>query len=203
MSDSSSRRKLARAAARLGAAHGCLLPPLVLMTDDERLEDPLGAARALPRGSMVVVRTRDPDRRRELTRRLVELSRWRGLFVLVAGDPALAAVADGLHLPEARMKEAAHWRARCPRLLITASIHSLAGLRNTAFVDALFLSPVFPTASHPGRAALTPVRANQMARLAAKPVYALGGLTAGNALRLSPRSFSGLAAIGALKAVDP
>jgi thiamine-phosphate pyrophosphorylase len=195
MSDSASRRKLARAGARLAAQSG--FPPLALLTDDERLPDPLAAARALPRGSLVVVRARQAARRQALASAMMRLARERGLFVLIAGDVALALScgADGVHLPEMRIGEAASLRAR-HRLLVTASVHSLAALRHVAYLDAVFLSPVFPTASHPGRSALGPLRAAAMANLARVPVYALGGITAENAGRLA--GFSGIAAIGAL-----
>ena len=52
------RIRLARQANLLNERAGAALPPLVLMTDDERLPDPLAAARLLPRGSMVIVRAR-------------------------------------------------------------------------------------------------------------------------------------------------
>jgi thiamine-phosphate pyrophosphorylase len=197
MSDSLTRRKLARAAARLAVQARHALPPLALFTDDERLPDPLAAARALPRGSMVVVRSRDGARRVALARAMVDLARSRALIVLVAGDGALAAAsgADGVHLPEARLGEAVAWRAR-RRFIITASVHSLAALAKAKWVDAVFLSPVFPTRSHPGRAALTAMRANAIARGACVPVYALGGIDPRNAALLS--GFAGIAAIGAL-----
>ncbi|MEJ0043739.1 MAG: thiamine phosphate synthase [Rhizomicrobium sp.] len=196
MTDCLARRKLASAAARLNASHAGagLLPPLALFTDDARLADPLAAARALPRGSLVVVRARDAARREALTRAMLALG--RDLVVLVADDPELAARsgADGLHLPERRAKDAAHWRARFPRWVLTAAAHGPA--RGDVHLDALFLSPVFPTASHPERAALTAVRANAIAQASATPVYALGGVEAGNARLL--RGFVGIAAIGAL-----
>jgi thiamine-phosphate pyrophosphorylase len=197
MSDSASRRKLARAAARLAVAARSPLPPLILMTDDERLPEPLGAARALPRGSMVILRARNDERRRVLARTLLPLVRSRGLFLFIAGDVALALAlgVDGVHLPEGRIGEAAGLRAR-HRLLITSSAHSFSALRKAAQVDAILLSPVFPTASHPGRPALGLHRANAMAGASRIPVYALGGVTADNAGRLS--GFSGIAAIGAL-----
>ena len=200
MSDSLSRRKLARAAASLAAACRSPLPFLVLMTDDERLTDPLSAARALPPGSMVVVRSRNVERRKALAADMMKLARARSLFVLIAGDAALALAlgADGVHLPEAAIGQAAALRAR-HRLIVTAAAHSLAALRYSHRLDAVFLSPLFPTASHPGRAALSPVRAAAIARLAGVPIYALGGVNAGNAGRLA--GFSGIAAIGAL-AVD-
>ena len=192
MSDSAERQRLARAAARL-AGHG---PSLVLMTDDERLPDPLTAVSALPRGSMVVVRSRDAAKRARLAGAVARIARARGLTVVIAGDAKLAVLADGLHLPERRLGEAAAWRAR-RRGIVTAAIHSLTGLRKAGYVDALFLSPVFATASHPELRPLSAVRANLIARQARVPVYALGGVTARNAMLLS--GFAGIAAIGALR----
>ncbi len=187
---------LARQAARLNVACGMagLLPPLALLTDDERLPDPLAAARALPKGSLIVVRARDPARRAALLDAMP-----RDLVRLVADDPRLAAQADGLHLPQARAGEAGHWRARHPRWLITAAAHGTVA--HDPYLDAVFLSPVFPTRSHPGRAALGAVRANAMARACGLPVYALGGIEAQNAQRL--HGFAGIAAIGALAFSSP
>ncbi|MBU6298569.1 MAG: thiamine phosphate synthase [Alphaproteobacteria bacterium] len=195
MSDSLGTRKLARAAAHLALRSRAALPPLALFTDDDRLPDPLGAARVLPRGSMVVARSRDDARRAALAAAMIALARKRDLIVLVAGDPDGA---DGVHLPEARLRCAVDWRARRPSLLITASVHSFSALSKAMHLplDAVFLSPVFRTASHPGRATLSPIRANLIARASSLPVYALGGIDAHNALLLS--GFAGIAAIGAL-----
>jgi thiamine-phosphate pyrophosphorylase len=138
------------------------LPSLVLMTDDERLPDPLAAAGALPRGSMVVIRARETKRRDELSRAILKLAHRKGLAVLIASDPEMAARlgADGLHLPEARMGETASWRARFPSLMITTTAHSFRALMlvRALPIDAVFLSPVFATRSHPDRMSLTPLR---------------------------------------------
>jgi hypothetical protein len=65
--DTLHRTRLARAAARLNAQSGhTKLPPLIFLTDDVRTPDPLPAIRALPRGSLVIVRSKNPQRRREL-----------------------------------------------------------------------------------------------------------------------------------------
>jgi len=176
------------------------MPPLVLMTDDERLTDPLAAARALPFGSMVVVRSRNGVRRRVLAVAMMTVARRRGLIVLIASDGKLAAAcgADGVHLPEVDLEGAARERACHGSFLITASVHSFAAVGRARNVDAIFLSPIFATKSHPGHAALSAVRANFIARAARVPVYALGGIDPRNAARLSPSSFCGIAAIGAL-----
>jgi thiamine-phosphate pyrophosphorylase len=167
--------------------------PLVLMTDDRRC-DWVRAARALPHGSVVVVRGRDAKRRRLLAEQLQGLAR-----LLIADDPALAGEigAAGLHLPELRMREAAHWRARFPDWIITSSAHSLRALMGAHMLDAVFLSPVFATASHQQARPLTPVRAAFIAAQAPVPVYALGGINSRNAALLAP-AFSGIAAIGSL-----
>ena len=163
--------------------------PLVLFTDDSG-RDWLAAARRLPRGSIVVLR--GPTRAA-----LLESLRPLPLRLLVADDPALAAQADGLHLPERRAREAAHWRCHRPDWIITASAHSLRALMNVDHVDAVFLSPVFATGSHPGAKPLTPVRAALIAQHGQVPVYALGGVHARNATLLAP-AFSGIAAIAGL-----
>jgi len=200
VSDSLARAQLARAASRLKACARGKLPPLVLMTDDERLPDPLAAARALPCGSMVVVRTRDRAQLERFSCAVLRVARTAGLAVVIAGDPELASRlgADGFHLPEARMGDSAYWRARFPSLLITASAHSLHALLRAQSmpIDAVFLSPVFSTRSHPERASLTPVRVNLLAKQMRKPLYALGGIDVRNATLLN--GFTGIAAIGAL-----
>ena len=200
MSDRLARAQLARAAARLKARASSSLPALVLMTDDDRLPAALAAARALPRGSMVVARARDRTQLERLSAALLRLARTRGFAVVVAGDPELASSlgADGIHLPEARAGEAVYWRARFPSLLITTSAHSLrAVLRaQSPCIDAVFLSPLFATRSHPDRASLSPARANLIVRQVRKPLYALGGVDTRNATLLG--GFAGIAAIGAL-----
>jgi len=192
MGPSLSRAKLARAA----LMHNC--GALLLLTDDLRLPDPLPAARALPRGAMIILRSRDARRRAALAKGLRGIVRARELLLLIADDPQLAAQtgAHGIHLPQARVREAAHWRARYPHWFVTAAAHSLRAVLNAGDADAVLLSPVFDTASHPGAPALTPARARLIARQAPIPVFALGGITAQNAQLL--RGFAGLAAIGAL-----
>jgi thiamine-phosphate pyrophosphorylase len=197
MAEKRSRRALARAAAHLAAHNGAVLPPLILMTDDDRLPDPLAAAKALPRGSLVIVRSRDTAPRAALGHAMLTLARSQHLFVLIADDPGLAARlgADGIHLPERRAREAAHWRARHPAWLITTASHGHTPAPPT--VDAVLLSPVFATQSHVGAPSLGATRASFVAARQIKPVYALGGIDAHNATRLS-RAFCGIAAIGAL-----
>ena len=166
------------------------------MTDDERLPDPVKAARALPRGSLVIVRARNAKRRRALADELRAAT--SGLILLAADDPVLAGDLHGLHLPEARAHEAGHWRALRPRWIITIAAHSARAL-HASRADMALLSPVFATPSHPKSHVLSPARARMMARGSLLPVLALGGVNARNAALLS--GFSGIAAIDGLGAL--
>ena len=167
--------------------------PLVLMTDD-RDADWAAAAARLPQDSLVIVRARNAARRAALAESLIGTAR-----LVIADDPALAEDigAAGLHLPQARMREAFHWRCRHPDWIITSSAHALGALLHAAALDAVFLSPVFATTSHKDSKPLGAARAALIAAQSPGPVYALGGVTARNAALLAP-SFSGIAAITAL-----
>lgn len=200
MSSDRNTAKLARLARVLNAAS--VLPPLILMTDETRALDPIAAAHNLPRGCAIIVRHRDSASRALLAMRLQAIARKRALLLLVSLDAELAIKlgADGLHLPETRVHDAAHWKALRPQWLVTAAAHSAAAVASAARAgaDAALLAPVFPTNSHPDRATLGVVRARLIARSAPLPVYALGGVNAATALRLSDSRFAGFAAIEAL-----
>jgi thiamine-phosphate pyrophosphorylase len=200
MADKLARAKLARAAMRFAAQSGYALPPLILMTDDDRLADPLGAARALPCGSTVIVRAREPARRKQLAAELKRIAQSGGLKLLIADDPDLAAHigADGLHLPEQHAKQAAHWRARYPHWIVTVAAHTAKAIIAAHHADAVIVGPVFATASHPGTAAMGALRLRIIAQQSPLPVYALGGIDPRTVQRLAGAKLAGLAAIGAL-----
>jgi thiamine-phosphate pyrophosphorylase len=172
------------------------------MTDEIRLKDPVAAVRALPQGAAVILRHTDKDARALLARRLKPIVRARGLLLLISGDAPLAAGigADGLHLPELRAREAAHFKGCRPSWLITVAAHSLRGLAvaRRSGADAAILAPVFATASHRDRVPLGPARVRMIAAAIPIPVYALGGVDARNAGLLKGAGIAGIAAIGAL-----
>ena len=192
--------KLAELAKRLNSenAAGLGLPPLLLITDAQRLPDPAGAAEQLPSGSAVLLRDYDMVARDSLAYRLAEVARRCSLKLLIAGDAALAirVGAAGIHLPEARAGEARRWRHR-RQWMITIAAHSRPALHHAAMcgADAALLSPVIATASHPGEQPLGPGGFNLLAAQAGLPVYALGGINANNATRLLSGRAAGIAGI--------
>ena len=184
----------ARAVKARHAKRGQRHPVLWLCTDEKRMPDPLPAIARLPRNLAGVVFRHDntPDRE-ALGRRVALLCRQRRLALTIAGDPRLAVkLKAGLHLRGAR--------GRPGRRLVTSSAHSVPDLvrARRMRVDLCFLSPFFPTASHPGGRALGPVRWAAMARrVGGIPVFALGGVS-GTSCRAAPRVCSGAGAIGTL-----
>jgi thiamine-phosphate pyrophosphorylase len=179
------------------------LPRLWLFSDPRRLPDPLAAAARLPRGAGVVARGAAGP----VLAALARLARRRGLAVAVAGDGrAGLALRGGLHLPDRR--GARHLlpfllarRAGAPGAVLTMAAHGGAAAAARARrlrPDLVFLSPVFPTASHPGAPALGPVRWALLARrMGGAPVAALGGVGAATIRRL-PRRAMAVGAIGGL-----
>lgn len=178
------------------------LPGLLLMTDGERLPDPLPAVRRLPPGAGVILRHYDAPDRSDLAARLAEICRGRGLPLLIAGDWRLAmrVGAAGLHLPEAMVSTRTAWCRGRPDWLITAAAHSVNAIRRAqrSGVDAVLVSPVFGTASHPGARTIGRVRFAKMVRESALPVFALGGIGNANAAGLKNSGAVGIAAISAL-----
>lgn len=201
MASALARAKLARAARLLNASFAHL-PALILMTDQTRLGDPIAAARALPKGAAIILRHTDDAQRAALAEALRKITRRRGLRLLIAGDAALAARlhCDGLHLPEARSSEAAHWKALHPDWLVTAAAHSLrgVGVASRARCDAILFGAVFISQSHAERAPFGVSRFRILARSTRAPVYALGGVNAGNVQCLARARLAGIAAIDAL-----
>jgi thiamine-phosphate pyrophosphorylase len=108
------------------------------MTDETRTQDPIAAARNLPRGCAIIVRHRDSASRILLAMRLKTIAQSRDLLLLISQDPELAIKigADGLHLPEARARDAAHWKALRPEWWVTAAAHSAAAVTSAARAGA-------------------------------------------------------------------
>lgn len=198
-------KTLAEAARQLKPRHPVhSLPRLILMTDSLRLPDPGIAIRNLPRGSAVILREMNRESRAKLARRIRPLCRCRRMRLLIANDWRLAReiAGDGLHLSEASVRRASRrWMSsRRPGWMVTSAAHSPRAVRLAAAlgVDAVLLSPVFATRSHPGAPTIGPLRFARWVRESPIPVYALGGIDVPGARRLRHSGAAGFAAIGGL-----
>jgi thiamine-phosphate pyrophosphorylase len=80
-------------------------------------------------------------------------------------------------------------------------VHSVRELRRAllARTPMIFLSPINPTASHPEWRALPRMRANALARLGRRRLFALGGMDARKFTRIQRLGFQGWAGISAFR----
>jgi len=161
------------------------LPDLWLLSD-ERNDAVLEQAMVrLPRGSGIVYRhyhLDDPARWARF-QHLKRLCRAQDHMVILA-DSALTARewgADGIYGAPRALYPTRH------DLVTIATAHNLAeiGQANRARADAVMLSPVFPTNSHPGGECLGPNRFKMLAQRAQMPVIGLGGMNQNTADRLA------------------
>ena len=177
---------------RLHPWPGRRFPTVWLMTDARNRAGLAAAIAALPRDAGIVLRDGDLPReeRRRLFRRVAALAARRRLPVLVAGAPIRG-----------------DWRAagrhnspRRDRPIRTRAVHDAAQAERArrAGVDGCFISPAFPTRSHPGARALGRWGWRRLAQLCPGRRVALGGMTAARYRRLKRLGADGWAAIGAL-----
>jgi thiamine-phosphate pyrophosphorylase len=142
------------------------------MTDERQGEGLMPAVARLPKGAGIVFRhySLAPAKRRALFDRV---RRAHAGMILLAG-PHAAWGADGSHGPGSGEG------------LRSAPAHDAAEIRaaEAAGASLVFLSPVFATGSHPGRAPLGPERFRELAATTGLPVVALGGMNAERAKAL-------------------
>ncbi|MEL7445310.1 MAG: thiamine phosphate synthase [Pseudomonadota bacterium] len=153
------------------------LPDKWLISDKRNDRALAKALRRLPRGSGFIYRHYHLDDPVRFARfmELRRIARACGHCVVLA-DSALTARewgADGIYGGP---------RALYPRrrgLIQLATAHDLQeiAIANRRGADAILLSPVFPTRSHPGAPVLGPAKFRLLVRHAQMPVIALGGMS--------------------------
>lgn len=132
--------------------------------------------RRLPRGSGLIFRHYHlPDEaRRARFKHLARLARRYGHTPVLSGSAQ-----DARRWGAAGAYGAPTRLASGPKTLRLMTVHSLRELAQAhrARADAVLISPVFPTRSHPGASVLGPVRFRLLAARSQVPVIALGGMT--------------------------
>ena len=132
-----------------------------------------------------------PDVRAALAGRIADICHRRSLALAIAADIDLARTlgSDLVHNPP----EPTHG------VPFSRSVHSIdeAEAARDDGAALVFVSPVYSTASHPGRRALHRQRALRIAEAAGVPAIALGGMNAVKFARLGREGFYGWAGIDA------
>lgn len=167
------------------------LPSVWLISDqrnDAALEEILAL---LPRGSGLIFRHyhMKPGERRARYRVLSRIARRHGHAIVLSGDARQARRwgADGAYGPPRLLARGLD----LPRFVTAHSLREI-GQAQRARADAILLSPVFPTRSHPGARTLGPVRFRLLAALATVPVIALGGMTQRRARHLQWKKWAAI-----------
>ena len=168
-----------------------LWPTRWLMTD-ERIGDRLcRAIERLPKGGGVVFRhhATPPEERAALARRVAALCKERGLVLAVARDVVLARAVGAVlvHNPVGDPSG----------LAVSCAVHSLEQAEAARGADLLFVSPLYPTSSHPSATALGLELALAIARAGGGAAIALGGMDEKKGRAAIAAGFHGWAAIDA------
>lgn len=178
-------------------------PRLLFFTDPVRTPDPARVVASLPRGAAVVFRAFGAVDAVATGRALARLAHRRGVLMFVGADPRLAAAvgADGLHLPERLSARRGVNGALRRRFRLSAAAHGLPAARRAraAGVEAVVVSPVFPSRSPSAGRPIGALRFRTLVREVELPVYALGGVTPTTAKALKGCGAAGLAAVEGLQ----
>lgn len=138
-----------------------------------------------------------------LTQGVVDIARTASTKVLLNDrlDIALAAGADGVHLTATSIPVAAARRASSDDLIIGASTHSVAEIREAyrGGADFVIFGPVFPT---PGKQSVGIEALATACESADIAVLAIGGVDESNLEQIFAAGAAGFAAIRALNDVD-
>ena len=155
--------------------------PKIWLVSDARNDAALECALArLPRGSGLIFRHYHlpPDERRARFDLLARIARRRGHWIALSGTARQARQwrADAAYGSPASLSRG----LALPRLVTAHSMAEIARARR-ARAEAIVLSPVFATRSHPGRKPLGLLAFRLLARRSGCPAIALGGMNAARA----------------------
>ncbi len=184
------------------------LPCLMLVTDRKAcagVDNLVQAVVAAIEGGVNAVQLREKDlcsaESLTLARRMRKLTAGRALLLVNGSlEVALAAGADGVHLPEG---VAFPDRPSRP-FLVGRSVHSVEAAKAAwaECSDYLIAGPVYRTASHRGSAAAGVRLVEAISAAVAVPVIAIGGITAERVADVIRAGASGAAVISALLRAD-
>lgn len=165
------------------------VPHIWLMTDERAGEALWQALARLPRGAGVVFRHYDTPvaTRLALWARVRAVARQRGLVTVTAGRRLPGA--DGVHNPSGYVHGGIITRSAHNRRELLGAMHSGS--------DAVFISPVFPTRSHPDARVLGRAGLGLMVVGIDGPIVALGGMDAQRFRSVRALGVMGWAAIDA------
>ena len=191
---------------RLGAAR------LYFITPDRDPDALVELARAAVRGGADVLQLRHKTLPRgellRLAERLREITHEGNVLFIVNDhvDIAVASAADGAHLGPDDLTLASARRVVGPSMLLGASAWTPAAAQAVvaAGADYIGCGPAFPTSVKKGKEVIGPPGVSAVASAVDVPVFAIGGIDAGNLPQLTALGLNRVCVISAIAgAADP
>lgn len=185
-------------------------PRRLALSDPKRAPDPNLLLPRLAAGSGLIWRAYDKTPSRQALRAMETRAKQNHVTLFVAVPPKAVRMTKfhHLHFAEHQLKtpytdgKFVNARRAAPHLRVTAAAHSMRAIiaAARAGADAVTISPVFATASHPDGKTLGPIRFAILATAAQNlglKVYALGGMVDATKIRrLKGSAIAGIASIG-------
>ncbi|MAI06079.1 MAG: hypothetical protein CBC47_02940 [Alphaproteobacteria bacterium TMED87] len=177
------------------------IPKIILFTDDENIISPVALAKIIPINWGILMRNYNVPDRKELICEAAKICKTRGIFFIIANDLSLALSlnASGLHLSEyySSNKVLSPVFLHSKRLHITTSAHSFYKftLARRYKFDAVFLSPILKTQTHPEQNGLGIYRFIALCKKNPVKTFALGGVRLNNYNRLINLGLYGISGV--------
>tara|TARA_Y100000590_G_scaffold408615_1_gene499866 strand:- start:8281 stop:8913 length:633 start_codon:yes stop_codon:yes gene_type:complete len=179
------------------------LPKIIIIFDESFFNKKVFFKLKIPEKSAFLFRSYKIKERKKIAKQLLKFCKIRKLKLIIASDIKLAEEinADGVHFSEYMIKKKTiNWKEiKNLRLkknwIITTSAHSkriLNKMKNYE-IDAVLLSPIFSTKSHPNKKSLGLNKFLSMIKDFELPVYALGGINIKNVKFLDETDIIGYA----------
>ncbi|MBJ26573.1 MAG: thiamine monophosphate synthase [Alphaproteobacteria bacterium] len=189
---------LTEVSTQLNSINNNKLPPIFFLTDMNKFKNPEVICQQLPTGSGVIFRDYEISDRKLRASTLAKVCAEHGLILFIGEDRdlALSVGADGVHYKENTITSAFK-SMKDKKLIVTAATHTFNSIlmAKEAGADAVLLSPVFRTKSHPEATPLGISKFRDWTNRSPLPVYALGGISSDNAHKLLSTKAIGIAAI--------
>tara|TARA_E500000331_G_C16956591_1_gene582975 strand:+ start:51 stop:692 length:642 start_codon:yes stop_codon:yes gene_type:complete len=175
-------------------------PFLFFMTDIKRTMDLFETIKTLPKGCILIFRHYEHKDRHKLAKCVVTACRQAQIFCLISNDIHLATRlnANGVHFPEYALHKINKRPRTKKHMVLTAAAHSFATTLKAQKLgfDAVLLSPVYNSESHPNEPTMGHRKLASICSLTKIPIIALGGINTKNITQLINAGVTGFAGIG-------
>ena len=166
------------------------LPKVIIIFDDESFDRKKLLKLKIPKKSAFLLRSYETKKRRKIAKQLLKFCKMKKMKLLIGSDVKLAEDinAHGIHLPEYMIRNnKINWIniknvKSNKKWIITTAAHNVHALKKAEElnIDAVLLSPVFPSKSHPNSKNLGLNKFSKIVKKTKLPIYALGGINIKN-----------------------